>query len=253
MENSITAIIVDDESDSREVLESLIRSNFPEIEIVGNASDVKTAHELILRTNPQLVFLDIQMPQANGFNLLTKFSVVPFEVVFVTSYDQYAINAIRFNALDYILKPVSLKDLTEAVRRSVEKIQSKTGNTLQIVNLLDELGDSSNKKLAVHSGKNVKILPVNEIITIEGDGRYCMMETTNSERYSMTKTLKDFEDYFGTGSAFIRINKRILINTAHIKEYSKSEPFYVEMSNGKMFEIPRRKKTGILQRLGLFK
>src|SRR5438128_556965 len=115
MKNKIRTIVVDDESHSREVLRDLLESFFPEIELVGEAENVEGAYKLINEVEPQLVFLDIQMSRQSGFNLLKKFSEVPFEVIFVTSFDRYAINAIKFSALDYLLKPVEVKDLGEAI------------------------------------------------------------------------------------------------------------------------------------------
>src|SRR5690606_33018855 len=145
------AIIVDDEVDGREVLSDLLHQYYPQIELLGMASNVEEAHKLILKTNPQLDFLDIQMPKANGFNLLTKFNPVKFEIIFVTSYDQYAINAIKFNALDYILKPVEVDDLKESIYRAVAKIEKKIENSLQIINLLYSLDNNQNdKKITVH-------------------------------------------------------------------------------------------------------
>jgi len=246
----ITAIIVDDEQDNREVLARLLQNYFPQVDVVGVAASVSEAHALILNVNPQLVFLDIQMPKANGFNLLKKFNPVPFEVIFVTSYDQYAINAIKFNALDYILKPVDLEDLQEAIKRAVLKIESHQQNTLQIVNLLYSLENVINeKKIAVHVAEKVRILNTSDITYIEADGRYCKIFTVQNESFVTARLLKDFEDYLGTESTFIRISKSLLINPFYIKSYSKGEPFIIEMSTAIFFEIPRRKKAEVLDKL----
>lgn len=250
MEAKITAIIVDDEVDGREVLNDLLHQYYPQIKLLGIASNVEEAHKLILKTNPQLVFLDIQMPKANGFNLLTKFNPVKFEVIFVTSYDQYAINAIKFNALDYILKPVEVDDLKESIYRAVAKIEKKIENSLQIINLLYSLDNNQNdKKITVHVAEKVKVLNAKEIIYIEADGRYCKLFMNDKQSYVTAKLLKDFEDYLGETSSFIRISKSLLINSFFIKSYSKGDPFFIELSNEVIFEIPRRKKTEILSKL----
>src|SRR6218665_2347263 len=125
MTETVKAVLVDDESGSREVLRGLLQRYFPGIVIAGEADHAQQAYELILEVQPQLVFLDIQMPRGDGFSLLRRFEAVPFEVIFVTSYDQYAINAIRFNALDYLLKPVEIPELKNAVEKVFHRIEKK--------------------------------------------------------------------------------------------------------------------------------
>lgn len=248
MASKLTAILVDDEKNSREVLSNLLEKFFPDIALLGEAENVEDAFKLINTKKPQLVFLDIQMPRQSGFVLLKKFEELPFEVIFVTGYDQYAINAIKFSALDYLLKPVEVKDLREAIAKA--KIALKTKNQVQIINLLRSIdADAIDKKIAVHVGENVKLLNENDIIYIEADGRYSVITTKDSERFTTPKYLKDFEEYFGSDSDLIRIHKSAMINVKHIKEYSKGEPCVIQMRNGKEFEVARRKKVEILERV----
>ncbi len=250
MENKITAILVDDEKNSREVLTTLLHNFFPQVEILGEADSVDTAYKLINSTKPQLVFLDIQMPRQSGFSLLRKYDEMPFDVIFVTSYDQYAINAIKFSALDYLLKPVEVKDLREAINKAQKSIVLKTKSNVQFVNLLKSLdSDTKERKVAVHVGENVKLISENNIISIESDGSYCIITTSTNEHYTTSKYLKDFEEYFGEDSDFVRIHKSCMLNVTHMKEYSKGEPCIVEMINGNTFEISRRKKQEVLEKL----
>ncbi len=250
MKEKIRTILIDDEKNSREVLSKLLGSFFPEIEIVGEASDVDEGYKVIQEKKPQLVFLDIQMPRASGFNLLSKFETVPFEVIFVTSYDQYAINAIKFNALDYLLKPVEIDDLQIAIKKAVNSIEKKTDNNIQIINLLHSLSsDVNERKIAIHAGEKVKMLSVQSILYIEADGRYTHLSMNDGGSYTTAKCLKDFEDYLSNQSIFIRISKSLLINVNYIKEYSKGEPCIIHMINGKLFEVARRKKQEILVKL----
>lgn len=250
MENKITAILVDDEANVRVVLRDLLETFFTEVEVIGEAESVDAAYKLINDKKPQLVFLDIQMPKQSGFNLLKKFEELPFEVVFVTSYDQYAINAIKFSALDYLLKPVEVKDLRDTIAKAKKSIERKTKNSVQIINLLRTMdSDIRDRKIAVHVGENVKLLTEREILYIEADQRYCHITTTTNERFTTAKYMKDFEEYLGNTSELIRIHKSCMINVNHIKEYSKGEPYFIEMTNGKMFEIARRKKGEILERV----
>lgn len=244
----IRTLLVDDEIDSREVLQKLLTDFFPQIEIVGLAASVEEAFNLVSKQAPQLVFLDIQMPRANGFSLLQKYDKVPFEVVFVTSFDKYAINAIKFSALDYLLKPVEIPDLKEAIKKASENILLKSNKSIQIINLLHSLDtDVKDRKIAVHAGEKVKLISENNIVYVEGDQRYCHIHLSNGERYTTAKYLRDFEDYFGEASEFVRISKTYLINVKQIKEYSKGEPCIIEMLNGKTFEVARRKKQEVLE------
>ena len=250
MKNKISCILVDDEENSRVVLQNLLKDFFPEIEIAGEAENVEKAFALVEKVKPQLVFLDIQMPKANGFTLLKKFDVVPFEVIFVTSFDKYAINAIKFSALDYLLKPVETQDLKEAVGKAIKCIEEKTNRNTQIVNLIQSVdGDNKERKIAVHSGEKVKLLETADIVYIEADRRYCKIVTKDNEPYTTAKYLKDFEDYLSNNKLFVRISQSHLINVKYIKEYNKGEPCVIEMQTGVSFEVPRRKKHEVLERL----
>lgn len=250
MEDKITALLVDDEENSRIVLRSLLKDFFPEIVIIGEASNVDDAFKIVEREKPQVVFLDIQMPKSSGFTLLKKYKEVPFEVVFVTSYDSYAITAIKFSALDYLLKPVEISELKVAMDKLTKSVKNKTSKDIQIINLLQSIGDAGkDRKLAVHFGGSVKLLGANEIAYIESDGSYCTITTYSGEHYTIFKYLKDFEDYFGETSDFVRTHKNTMINSKHIKEYSKGEPCIIEMCDGKTIEVARRKKQEVLEKL----
>lgn len=245
----ITTILVDDETKNREVLRNLLTNFFPEVEILGEADSVESAFKLVNEKNPQLIFLDIQMPRSSGFNLLKKFETVPFEVIFVTSYDQYAITAIKFSALDYLLKPVEVKDLRLAIEKAKKSIDLKLKSEGQIINLLNNLDiENKERKVAVHVGDKVELISATDILYIEADGSYSKIRTAN-DRYTTAKFLKDFEEYFGENSDFVRIHKSCLINARHLKNYSKGEPCFIEMSDGITFEVARRKKQEVLERL----
>jgi two-component system LytT family response regulator len=246
----IKTLLIDDERDSREVLLRLLENYFPEVDVVDEAANVEAAYRSVNINQPQLVFLDIQMSKASGFDLLKKFEQVPFEVVFVTSFDKYAINAIKFNALDYLLKPIEIDDLAAAIKKAKKSIDLKTNSGTQIINLLHSLDtDVKERKIAVHLGEKVKFLSDLSIAYVEGDGRYCRITMINNEMYTTAKNLKDFEEYFECTNNFVRIAKDFVINIRHIKNYSKGEPCIIEMANGKIFEVARRKKTEVLEKL----
>jgi two-component system LytT family response regulator len=250
MENRITAIIVDDETQSRFVLKTLIRQNFPDIKLLGEAVNVDEAYQLIANVKPQLVFLDIQMPKSDGFTLLKQFDKAPFEVVFVTSFDQYAIRAIKFSALDYLLKPFEIHDLGQAIQKVKESIAIKRNNQPQIVNLLRSIEDSENQRISVHTADSVTMIEESSIISIMSDGNYCIIRTDHNDRFITARRLIDFEEYFDiANTTFVRISRRHIINTRKIIRYSKGDPSIIEMSNKEIFEVSRRRKTEILNKL----
>ncbi len=250
MNQVIKALIVDDESKSRVVLRTLLKRISPQIELIGEAADADEAFDLILKFKPQLVFLDIQMPRADGFSLLKRFDVVPFEVIFVTSFDQYAISAIKFSALDYLLKPVEVDELSKALTKAVDRISAQHGSQTQIVNLLRSIDDlPETHHVAIHTNDSVRLVEETSIISILADGHYCTIRTDSDERFTTAKNLRDFEDYFGISSSFIRIGKSEMINVNKILKYSKGEPFIIEMINGEVFEVARRRKPEVLAKI----
>lgn len=250
MNSLIKTMIVDDESKSRVVLRTLLKKHFPQIHILGEAAGTDEAFDLIHTLEPQLVFLDIQMPRADGFSLLKRFNTVPFETIFVTSFDQYAISAIKFSALDYLLKPIEVSDLSEAVKKAIERINMQRGNKTQIINLLRSIDDlPESHHVAIHTNDSVRLIEETSIISVIADGHYCIIKTDSNERFTTAKILRDFEEYFGDHSSFIRIGKSQMINAKKILKYSKGEPCIIEMINGEAFEVPRRRKPDVLAKI----
>lgn len=250
MSDSLTAIIIDDEKQGRVVLRNLLELFHGDIEIIGEAENAEMAFKLISEKQPSLIFLDIQMPRGDGFSLLRKFNEIPFEIIFVTSYDKYAIDAIKFSALDYLLKPVELSDLKEAINKARERVINKQNHSLKIVNLLHNLGQVPHEpQLILQSGDSMNVIHSNDIIAIESDGSYCNINTISGGRFVTAKYLKDFEDYFGEHSNFVRINRGCMLNTKHIKNYTISEPCIITMANSQTYEVSRRKKQDVLQKL----
>jgi two-component system LytT family response regulator len=248
----IKAVIVDDEDDSRMVLRSLLSKFCKNVLIVGEADNPDAAYLTVQATKPDLVFLDIQMPLSSGFDLLKRFQAIPFEVIFVTSYDKYAINAIKFSALDYLLKPVEVTDLKVAVERATAKRYKEQQANLQVSNLMNLLKSAADdKEIAVHYNESVHLVKIASIILIEADGRYCNLHTESSGKHTMAKTLKEFELLLAGNESFVRINKSCLINKRFITRYSKQAPFEIELAGGKLIEISRRKRQEVIQLLNL--
>lgn len=244
------AIIVDDEFSNREVMRDLLHIVAPEIYIAGEAGNAKAAYELICREGPDLVFLDILMPHENGFDLLRRFEQIPFDVIFVTSFNEYAIDAIRFSALDYLLKPVEIPLLKATIEKAKKRVESGNRRMPQIVNLLHNTDvQQHEKKVALHSSDSVVFVPAGQIVCIVGDGNYTHIHTASLEKFVSSKTIKDYENFFSESDSFIRISKGCLINAGHIREYTKGDPCIVTLMNGLSFEMSRRKKQEALEML----
>ena len=246
----ISAIIVDDEKNSRIVLSNLLSNFCPMVHVAGEAASPEEAYPLITDLNPDLVFLDIQMPTGTGFSLLQKFQQVPFEVVFITSYDEYAINAIKFNALDYLLKPVVIAELQEAVRKAEERIRDKSLRGSAMQNLIHNLDkDILDQRISFHKNDQVRYIAIRNISHVRSDGNYSIVITDQNETFSSSKTLKEYDDYLSAFPGFIRVHRNCLINVRELKSYSKGEPCIITMENGDTVEVSRRKKQEVLEAL----
>lgn len=241
--------MVDDEADSRELLLHLLLPFADRLKVVGMAVNAEQAIKLIERTKPELLFLDVQMPGKNGFQLLDQLQQIDFEVIFITSYEQYALSAIKFNALDYLLKPIDKGELKQAVEKAYFKITSRITSQQQVINLLKNL--QLPQKIAVHINDMVQLVDLADIVHIEGLGNYSRIFVQNGQEFVIPRLLKDFEDYFGPVSVLVRINRSILVNVRHISGYSKGEPCVISMKNGKSFEVSRRKKQEIITEIAI--
>lgn len=239
----INCILIDDEKSGRIVLRNLLEIYFTDINIVGEAGNIDDAFKLINQLNPDLIFLDIQMPGGDGFELLKKFETISFETIFVTSYDKYAMNAIKFSALDYLLKPVDVEELKISISKIREKRKNieETGDLIK--NLLQNINaNSKTKKLAIHVHDQVKFIDIDAIVSIEANGSYVDVYTKDQQKHLCAKTLKELENYLEIEEYFIRINKSIIINAKLLLSYSKGESSIIVMETGQQYEISRRRK-----------
>lgn len=246
----ITALIVDDEIHSRNVLRKLLGQYFQEIQIVAEAKNVDEAYELILKKNPQLVFLDVKMPGKTGFDLLQLFESINFEVIFISAFNEYAVTAFEFNALGYVLKPVDFNKLILMVNKAMAKIGANAKNTelTQFMNTL-EPDTHQVKKIALHHNEKVVFVDIIEIVSIQSQSGICEIKLMDRKHYYSTRDLKLFEGLLKKNGNFLRISKNCLLNLDFIKAYQKGEVCILEMNDGSEFEVSRRKKTEIISRL----
>ncbi|MDX1285481.1 MAG: LytTR family DNA-binding domain-containing protein [Draconibacterium sp.] len=243
----IKSIIVDDEKHGRENLTGILEQHCPEVEILGEADSVEIAIKLIQKENPQLVFLDIEMPKANGFQLLEHFSEINFEVIFVTAYDSYAIKAIRFSAADYILKPINYKELKAAVGKVIQRINQKQENE-RIKELHRNIQQPENPRIGLPTGDRIEFIDVKHIIHCKGEGNYTHIYLRDKRHLLVAKTLIEFEELLKEYS-FVRTHKSHLVNLKHVSSWLKSDDGMLQLSNGEKVAVSRRRKEEVLRQL----
>jgi two-component system LytT family response regulator len=220
--------------------------------VVGNADSIGPAEELIRKMKPDLVFLDVEMPFGNGFDLLEKFEKINFSVIFSTAYDHYAVKAIKINALDYLLKPVDINDLKIAVGKVEGKLkESNSDTTWQLEALLNNIKEKGLvKKIAVPSLNGLTFINIEEIVRCESDVNYTNIFLTDRKKITVSKPLKEYEELLSEYN-FFRIHNSALINMIHVKQYIKGEGGYLVMSDGVSVEVSRRKKAEFLDKFAI--
>ena len=246
----ISAIVVDDEINGRENLSTLIFRFCPEIQIVGMAASVDQAVEMIHDKMPDVVFLDIEMPIKNGFDLLEVSKPITFEVIFTTAFDHYAVRAIKFSALGYLLKPIDIDELKLAVGKVVQKKIEKESSVKNMELLLYNLKVRNKlQKIAIPTMEGILFVNIIDIICCQADNNYTRVYTQSGDVLLVCKTLKDYEDLL-SGMNFFRVHHANLINLQHVKKYIRGEGGFVELSNQMSVEVSRRRKSEFLKLLG---
>jgi two-component system LytT family response regulator len=244
----IRTVIVDDEQNNIGALQSMLSQFCPEIRVDGTASNAQEAYQIIKELNPQLVFLDIEMPFGNGFDLLERMVPVEFEVIFVTAFDQYAITAFKYAALDYLLKPVSIEELKRAVNRSIVRIEEKNVNT-RIASLISNIRNDSPglKKIGLPASEGLVFEEIENIMHLQADSNYTIVFIKDKKKMMIAKTLKEFEDILPP-ALFCRLHHSHIVNLNYISKYYKGRGGYVELSDGTIVEVSSRKKDDFLEK-----
>lgn len=247
----IKVLIIDDEAKARNVLKLYIEKLIPEIGRIENAESVDEAIEILKSYQPDIVFLDVEMPHKNGFRFLTEVNNPSFDVIFTTAYNQYAIQAIRFSALDYLLKPVDPEELKAAVMRHLEKNERKENQKDLYDNLVENISKKEVKdfKIAVPSAEGFYFFMVDEILRLEADKNYTHIHLQQKRPFIASKTLKHFEDLLDDFS-FIRTHKSHLVNPRHVTRLSNNSEYLV-LTDGSRVEVSRRKKEEVQKQLSL--
>lgn len=245
-----TAIIIDDETSSRNSLRQKLTNHCTEIEIIGECENGEAGIKMLTNKKPDIVFLDVEMPRMNGFTMLQQLPQKNFEVIFITAYDHYAIKAIKFSALDYLVKPVAIEDLKTAIEKAAQKRKQSQGN--ERLELLLENLMTYNKELqriAIPSMEGLQFVETGHIIYLEANSNYTCFYLVNSIKITVAKTLKDFEELLPT-SIFMRIHHSYIINKNLVKKYIKGEGGQVVMCNDSVLDVARRKKEEFMRVMG---
>lgn len=244
----IKVVIIDDEEDSIVVLQTLLKKYCANVTVAETATDINDAYKKIIKHNPHAIFLDIQMPGGNGFDLLKKFKNIDFDVIFITSYDKYAIEAIKLSALHYMLKPVEVEELQEAVKRVERNAHWRELQNEQLKNAITNM-EVLEKSITLHVKGKVEFVKLNEITHLESDRNYTNVYTKTNRKYTSSKNLGEYEEMLKSRSQFLRINKSCIVNLNCVTNYSKGEPCMLTVCEKHVFEISRGKKQELLERM----
>ncbi len=254
----VSAIIVDDEEKNRESLAKLIEQFCFDVKVMDKVESVQKGKEAIAKYDPDLVFLDIEMPVEDGFQLLTSYDNPKFEVIFTTAHANYAIKAIKFAALDYLLKPINLNELKSSVEKAIEKINAGNGERRVNAGKLQVLKSnfSNNKfqfhKIALPTLEGIDFYDIEEILRCEADRAYCNFYTTEGKKILVSKSLREFEDIL-TECNFFRVHKSHMVNLNHIERYIKGKGGYVLLSDGSHVDVSVRRKEELMKVLANYK
>ena len=243
----IKAVLVDDEAHCLDTLSILLKEYCPEVDVLERCPSAKIALESIDKLQPALVFLDIEMPIMNGFELLEQFKDIRFSVIFTTSYDQYAIKAIRFSALDYLLKPIDPKELIIAVRKAATLKNPPTSEQLKM--LMAQLHHRGNgfTKIAVPTVEGFEMILAENVIRCEADDNYTHLFLKNKSKVTACRTLKEMEEQLDDFNYFIRVHHSYLVNLNEVTKYIRGEGGYLVMSDGSTVNVSRSRKEALLK------
>ena len=244
----IKAIIVDDEPNCCEILATLLERYCPQVKVADICYSGQAALNSIIEVEPDIVFLDIEMPHMNGFELLEKLQSVNFKLIFTTSYDQYAIKAIRFSALDYLLKPIDREELQSAVKKAMQELGKPMPQQLEV--LMQKFNKTGNggQKIALPTMEGLQLIAIGSIISCASDRNYTTIYLKEKKKMLISRPLKEMEELLEDHS-FLRVHHSYLVNLKEIDKYIRGEGGYLIMSDGSVVDISRSKKELLVSKL----
>ena len=244
----LKAVLIDDDESNLSSLSEKISNHCKQVQIIARCDNPEDGIRAIDELKPDIVFLDIEMPQMNGFVLLQQLTNKNFELIFVTAYDHYAIKAIRSCALDYLVKPVEVEDLKSAVAKAAE-LRNKTLPSSQLDLLIDHLQKKQPKLLTIPTSDGLQFISIEDIIYLEANDNYSNIYLSTNQKFLVSRTLKDFEELL-PADVFIRIHHSSIVNKFYVDKYIRGEGGQVVMRNGNVLDVSKRKKSDFLQAIG---
>ena len=243
----IKAVIIDDEMHCRKTLSILLKEYCPEVQVLDQCSDAENGIESIKKFKPDVVFLDIEMPGMNGFDMLEQFSEIPFAVIFTTGYDQYAIKAFRYYAIDYLLKPIEPKELINAVHKVQASKQVPATDQFQL--LLNKINKREEvlPKIPVPTSDGYELIPVEDVLYCEAKDNYTYFFLKNKKKTIASRMLGDVEKEFIDFPFFVRVHNSYIVNIREVKKYVRGEGGYLIMSDESTVNVSRSRKEHLLQ------
>ncbi|HSZ35057.1 MAG TPA: LytTR family DNA-binding domain-containing protein [Puia sp.] len=244
----IKAILIDDEVHCIDTLNMLISDYCPEVQVCDSCMSGKKALDAIEKIKPDLIFLDIEMPVMNGFEVLENFIQIPFSVIFTTGYDQYAIKAIRFSALDYLLKPIDPIELIAAIHKV--QLQKAHPSAIQFRMMMDQIQRKENNltKIAVPTIEGFELVTIDQVIYCEADDNYTHVYLKNGYKLTACRTLKEIEEQLEEFNSFLRVHNSYLVNLNEAKKYIRGDGGYLIMNNGSTINVSRSRKELLLKK-----
>lgn len=244
----LKAVILDDEPDCVKLLALQLKMYCPQVQVVAECTSSEAGLIKIQELKPDIVFLDIEMPIMNGFQLLEKIGQINFSLVFVTAYDQFAVKAFRFNALDYLLKPIDGKDLKIAVEKAIN--HKPNAEQIQFVKKQLHVGEKYHpNKIALPYQNGVTFTEIKNILYCEAENNYTRIHVVGGQQYMVSKTLGDIQEVLEERN-FLRVHRQFLVNLDHIKKYVRGEGNYLILSNDCNIPVARNKKEKLVERFG---
>ncbi len=245
----INAVVIDDEHYASRALVTLLTKHCPDVAVTAVCNNAKEAVRLIRDARPQLVFLDIEMPYLNGFEVLEMLAPVSFDCIFTTSYDQYAIKAIRFSALDYLLKPVDPEELKSAVGRVVGKKPASLQQQMELLlSRFQQPPQTLMNRIALPTLEGLQIIPVDSILYCTSHSNYTIFTLTGNQKLTISRTLKEVEEMLEE-HPFLRVHHSYLVNLHEVRKYNRGEGGSLLMSDGATVDVSRSRKEELLRKL----
>ena len=244
----LKAVLIDDDESNLSSLSEKLAKHCPQIQIVARCDNGENGITAIEGLQPDVVFLDIEMPVMNGFLMLQKLTYKNFGLIFVTAYDHYAIKAIRYSALDYLVKPVEIAELQLAVNKAEENRKGQHSQQ-QIELLLEQLSKKQSRRIGIPTTDGLQFANVEDIAYLEATDNYTHISLSNNQKLLVCRTLKDFEEMLPT-ETFVRIHHSTIINKFYVERYIRGDGGQVIMRNGAVLDVSKRKKSDFLQSFG---